>query len=184
MNSVLVTMAPAIDAFTSMYWPARSAASAMTSSVRLPSVAFRRPPTLSPVFAATDSVARLSRPASGTMASTESTNSSVADSGTSASAANTTGTKTSSHRSGFCRISCRIGVPVAVCAARFVIVPPGTVIYVEVDVFVGKPLVGVVSKIRLTAAKKNPVDQPHIRMPVNASMLPTSRQSTGSTRSP
>ena len=43
MNSVLVTIAPAIDAFTSMYCPARRAASAITSSVRLPSVAFSRP---------------------------------------------------------------------------------------------------------------------------------------------
>ncbi len=57
MNSALVTIAPAIDAFTSMYCPARSAASAITSSVRLPSVALSRPPTESPVFAATDSVA-------------------------------------------------------------------------------------------------------------------------------
>ena len=36
MNNVLVTMAPAMDALTSMYWPERSAASAITSSVRLP----------------------------------------------------------------------------------------------------------------------------------------------------
>ena len=36
MNSVLVTIAPAMDAFTSMYCPARNAVSAMTSSVRLP----------------------------------------------------------------------------------------------------------------------------------------------------
>ncbi len=57
MNSVLVTMAPATDAFTSMYWPARNAVRAMTSSVRLPSVALSRPPTASPVLAATDSVA-------------------------------------------------------------------------------------------------------------------------------
>ena len=57
MNSVLVTIAPAIDAFTSMYCPARSAVSAMTSSVRFPSVALSRPPTVSPVLAATDSVA-------------------------------------------------------------------------------------------------------------------------------
>ena len=57
MNSVLVTMAPAMDAFTSMYCPARNAVSAMTSSVRLPSVALSSPPTASPVLAATDSVA-------------------------------------------------------------------------------------------------------------------------------
>ena len=76
MNSVLVTMAPAIDALTSMYSPARKAASAMTSSVRLPSVALSSPPTASPVLAATDSVAWLSSAASGTMASTDRTNSS------------------------------------------------------------------------------------------------------------
>ena len=57
MNNVLVTMAPAIDALTSMYWPARNAASAMTSSVKLPNVALSSPPTVSPVLAATDSVA-------------------------------------------------------------------------------------------------------------------------------
>ena len=105
MNSVLVTIAPAIDAFTSMYCPARRAVSAMTSSVRLPSVAFSRPPTASPVFAATDSVAWLSSAASGTMARTDSTKSSVCASGASFSAAKTTGTKTSSHSSGLWRIS-------------------------------------------------------------------------------
>ena len=57
MNNVFVTIAPAIDALTSMYCPARSAVSAMTSSVRFPSVALRRPPTVSPVLDATDSVA-------------------------------------------------------------------------------------------------------------------------------
>ena len=57
MNSVLVTMAPAMEAFTSMYCPARTAVNAMTSSVRFPSVALSRPPTASPVLAATDSVA-------------------------------------------------------------------------------------------------------------------------------
>ena len=81
MKSVFVTIAPAIEAFTSVYSPARSAASAITSSVRLPSVAFSRPPTVSPVFAATDSVAWLRSAASGTIASTESTNSSVCASG-------------------------------------------------------------------------------------------------------
>ena len=81
MNNVLVTIAPAMDAFTSAYCPARNAASAMTSSVRLPSVAFSRPPTVSPVLAATDSVAWLSSAASGTMARTDSTNSSVWASG-------------------------------------------------------------------------------------------------------
>ena len=57
MNSVLVTIAPATDAFTSMYCPARKAVSAMTNSVRLPNVALSKPPTASPVLAATDSVA-------------------------------------------------------------------------------------------------------------------------------
>ena len=56
-NSVLATIAPATDAFTSVYCPARNAASAMTSSVKFPSVALRSPPTVSPVLAATDSVA-------------------------------------------------------------------------------------------------------------------------------
>ncbi|MND00149.1 hypothetical protein D3C83_186620 [compost metagenome] len=57
MNKVLVTITPASDAFTSTYCPARSAVNAITSSVMLPSVALRRPPTVSPVLAATDSVA-------------------------------------------------------------------------------------------------------------------------------
>ena len=105
MNSVLVTMAPAIEALTSMYWPAAKAVSAMTSSVRLPSVALSSPPTASPVLAATDSVAWLSSAASGTMASTDSTNSSVCASGFSRAAANTAGTKTSSQSSGLRRTS-------------------------------------------------------------------------------
>src|SRR5262245_37276700 len=37
---------------------------------------------------------------------------------------------------------------------------------------------------RLRTAKKNAVDQPHIRIPVSASTPPTSRQSDGRTRSP
>jgi hypothetical protein len=57
MNKVLVTIAPAMDAFTRVYCPACSAVSAMTSSVRFPSVALSRPPTVSPVLAATASVA-------------------------------------------------------------------------------------------------------------------------------
>ena len=59
MNNVLVTIAPATDAFTNTYCPARKAVSAMTNSVRFPSVALSRPPTASPVLAATDSVAWL-----------------------------------------------------------------------------------------------------------------------------
>ena len=81
MNRTLVTIAPAIDAFTSTYCPAFNAVSAMISSVRFPSVAFNRPPIVSPVLAATDSVARLSNAASGTMARMERTNSSVCASG-------------------------------------------------------------------------------------------------------
>ena len=57
MKSVLVTIAPAMEPFTSSCSPARSAAVAMTSSVRFPSVALSKPPTVSPVFSATDSVA-------------------------------------------------------------------------------------------------------------------------------
>jgi len=38
MNNVLVTIAPAMDAFTRVYCPAGNAVSAMTSSVRFPSV--------------------------------------------------------------------------------------------------------------------------------------------------
>ena len=57
MNKVLVTIAPAMDAFTNIVWPARKADSAMTNLVRFPSVALSRPPTASPVLAATDSVA-------------------------------------------------------------------------------------------------------------------------------
>ncbi len=99
MNSVFVTIAPAMEALTRRYSPARSAVIAITSSVRLPSVAFSKPPTASPVRAATDSVAWLRSAASGTVASTDSTNRAVCDSGVMRSAANTTGTKMSSHSS-------------------------------------------------------------------------------------
>jgi hypothetical protein len=68
---------PAMDAFTSVYCPARNAASAMTSSVRFPSVALSRPPTVSPVLAATGSVAWLSSAASVTIARTDSIKRSV-----------------------------------------------------------------------------------------------------------
>src|SRR6266403_4876264 len=105
MNSVLVTMAPAIDAFTSMYCPARSAARAITSSVRFPSVALSNPPTASPTFAPTDSVARLSNAASGTIAITESTKLNVCASGRTVWQMNGAGTSTSSHSSGLWRIS-------------------------------------------------------------------------------
>src|SRR5438552_1740770 len=46
MKSELVTIAPAIDAFTSMYSPAGSAARAMLSSVRSPYVDLIRRPGL------------------------------------------------------------------------------------------------------------------------------------------
>ena len=105
MNSEFVTIAPAIDAFTSMYSPAPSAASAITSSVRLPSVAFSSPPIVSPVLAATDSVAMLSSAASGTIARIERKKSAVCASGRSRSAASTIGTKTSSQSSGVRRIA-------------------------------------------------------------------------------
>ena len=100
MNSELATIAPAMDALTSMYWPAFKAASAITSSVRLPRVALSSPPTESPVLAATDSVARLSSAASGTMASTDITKSIVCASGRAACATNRAGTNTSSQSSG------------------------------------------------------------------------------------
>jgi hypothetical protein len=38
--------------------------------------------------------------------------------------------------------------------------------------------------IRPTTVKKNPVDQPHIKIPVKASTPPTSRHFSGKTRSP
>ena len=98
-------MAPAIDAFTSTYWPARNAASAMISSVRFPSVALSSPPMVSPVLAATDSVARLSKAASGMIAATDSTNRSVCASCQMRAAISTTGTSASSQSSGVCRIS-------------------------------------------------------------------------------
>ena len=108
MNSELVTIAPATEAFTRSNMPARNAVMAMTSSVRLPSVAFSRPPTASPVFAATLSVAWLSKAARGTIASTASTNSVVCDSGAKCSPRKTAGTAASSHSSGFERRPRRI----------------------------------------------------------------------------
>src|SRR5512145_892477 len=58
---------------------------------------------VSPVLAATDSVAWLSSAASGTMASTDSTKSSVCRSAAACSATNTAGTNTSSASNGLCR---------------------------------------------------------------------------------
>jgi hypothetical protein len=107
MKSALVTMAPAIDALTSACWPAASAVRTMTSSVRFPSVALIRPPAASPVFSATDSVARLSIAASGTIANTESTNSRVRASGRMISVTRAIGTNTRSHSSGVSLISLR-----------------------------------------------------------------------------
>ena len=108
MKSRLATIAPAIDALTSSNIPMRSAVSAMTSSVRLPRLAFRRPPMLSPVLAATDSVALLRSAASGTMAATERTKSRVCACGAACCATITAGARMRSHRIGLCRSSCRI----------------------------------------------------------------------------
>src|SRR4029077_13214046 len=105
MNSVLVTIAPAMEALTSTYCPARNAAKPMSSSVRLPSVALSKPPIMSRVRAATDSVAWLNSAANGTMAATESTNRRVWASGLAIWARRTTGTSASSHSSGLRRIS-------------------------------------------------------------------------------
>ena len=108
MNSEFVTIAPAIEAFTRSSIPARSAVIAITSSVRLPSVALSRPPTASPVRAATLSVAWLSRAASGTMASTDNRNRAVWASAATRSTMNTTGTTPAARGSGCGAIQCRI----------------------------------------------------------------------------
>ena len=97
MKRLLVTIAPVIEERTRSSMPARSAVIAMTSSVRLPSVAFRRPPIASPVFAATLSVAWDRRAARGTIARTDSRKRAVCESGRAFSATNTTGTKASSQ---------------------------------------------------------------------------------------
>src|SRR6476646_8900913 len=110
MNNALVTIAPAMEALTRTYCPARNAARAMSSSVRFPSVALSRPPIISPVLVATDSVARLSKAANGTIAMTESTNRSVCASGLSTCAAKTTGTSANGQSNGLCRISLSKGV--------------------------------------------------------------------------
>ena len=65
---------------------------------------------MSPVLDATASVARLSSAASGTMARTDSTNSSVWASGVSDCATSTTGTRMSSHSSGVLRMSLSKGM--------------------------------------------------------------------------
>ncbi len=110
MNKVLVTIAPAIDAFTRTYWPALRAARAIRSSVRLPRVALSKPPMVSPVRAATASVARLNSAASGMMASADSTKRNVCACGRIAAALKTSGTKISSQSSGVLRISLISGV--------------------------------------------------------------------------
>lgn len=110
MNNALVTIAPAIDALTRTYCPARNAAKAMSNSVRFPSVALSRPPIISPVLAATDSVARLSNAANGTIAMTESRNRSVCASGLSICAARTIGTTANSQSNGLSRMSLSKGV--------------------------------------------------------------------------
>ena len=67
-SSRLPMIEPVIEALTTSSMPARSATRAMISSAALPSVALRKPPIASPTRAASFSVARPSRPASGTMA--------------------------------------------------------------------------------------------------------------------
>jgi hypothetical protein len=110
MKRLLVTTAPVTDALTRSIMPARSAVIAMTSSVRLPSVAFSRPPTASPVLAATLSVDRLSRAARGTMATTERMKSIVWASGRACSAYRTTGTNTSPAYRGLWRNALGIAI--------------------------------------------------------------------------
>src|SRR5262245_7902703 len=107
MKSELLTIAPATDARTRSVMPARSAVIAITSSVRFPNVALRRPPTASPVFAATLSVARLRSPARGTIAATDRKKTSVCAPGLACSTASAIGTNTISASSGWCRRSAR-----------------------------------------------------------------------------
>ena len=109
-----IPLTPAIEALTSMYCPAASAVIAMTSSVRFPNVALSRPPTASPVFAATDSVAWLSSAASGTIASTDNTKSSTCASCFTFTATKSTGTNTSNPNKGLWWSSLRITVPMAI----------------------------------------------------------------------
>jgi len=66
MKSVLVTMAPAIGRLDQHVLAGARAASAMINLGEVPSVALSNPPTASPVFAATDSVAVGEEPRSGT----------------------------------------------------------------------------------------------------------------------
>ena len=58
-------MEPAIDAFTTSWSPARSAASAMMSSAALPNVALSSPPTPSPMRSASCSVGAAHPPGEG-----------------------------------------------------------------------------------------------------------------------
>jgi len=73
MNNALLTIAPVIEALR-VASPSTQRGERITSSVRLLSVALSRPPIMSPVLAATDSVGRLSKAANRTRARTESTN--------------------------------------------------------------------------------------------------------------
>jgi hypothetical protein len=95
--AALVTEAVELETIIEPHQRGMSAASA--------SVFLRKPPNISPVLAATDSVARLSKAANGTIAATERTNRSTCAWGLKTCVANTTGTKTSSRSKGLCRIS-------------------------------------------------------------------------------
>jgi len=62
-------MEPIKEALTTSKFPAAISSTATISSVRFPKVALSRPPSCGPTRIASWSVARPSRPASGTMAS-------------------------------------------------------------------------------------------------------------------
>ena len=99
-SSRLPMIEPVSEALTTSSMPARSATRAMISSAALPSVALRKPPIPSPTRAASFSVARPSRPASGMMATQASTNTSSGLSGRAWCSKSVTGTASSSHASG------------------------------------------------------------------------------------
>ena len=62
---------PISEALTISNSPAETSSTARISSVKLPKVALRRPPTRGPEWMASESVARPIRPASGTIARQE-----------------------------------------------------------------------------------------------------------------
>jgi hypothetical protein len=70
---MLLKMEPAMDAWTMSMSPLTRARIAMRSSMTLPKVALRRPPQASPSRAASSSVAKLSPPARGIIARSETT---------------------------------------------------------------------------------------------------------------